>query len=266
MTPERGAMPREAPADRLATRRFDELRAPRARGGLLAESDDGLRAGADRDLNAAPESGLQADVEEVEEAEETEEAESGRAPLSRRMARAGVEWTIIAASAILLAMLIESFFVQAFSIPSGSMAPTLESGDRVMVYKLGYRFGDVGRGDVVVFRMSEGPSYSEDLIKRVVAVGGDTFEIIGGAVYVNDEAIDEPYLAYTAITNPKAPIAHCENPAVAERCVVPPGRLLVLGDNREFSRDGRYFGTIDEDDVVGRAFMKYWPPSSFGPM
>ena len=189
-----------------------------------------------------------------------------RPALSRRAGRALLEWIVIAVCAVVLAMLIEAFFLQAFSIPSSSMAPTLESGDRVMVYKLGYRFHDVGRGDVIVFELSNESSSAQDLIKRVVAVGGDTFEISNGTVSVNGTTLDEPYLEHLNSTYAKAPIAGCAKPAVPHRCVVPEGRLLVLGDNREFSRDGRFFGTIDENAVVGRAFMRYWPPSNFGPM
>ena len=223
-----------------------------------AEQVDGL------DGDAEQVDGLDGDAEHGDGLSQA--AEGKKAPLSKRAGRALLEWVVIAVCAVALAMLIEAFFLQAFSIPSNSMMPTLESGDRVMVYKLGYRLHDVGRGDVIVFHMPDETSQSQDLIKRVIAVGGDTFEISGGRVSINDAQIDEPYLALRDSTFPKAPITGCVDPAVPDRCVVPEGRLLVLGDNREFSRDGRFFGTIDEDTVVGRAFMKYWPPNSFGPM
>ena len=175
-----------------------------------------------------------------------------------------LEWSIVLICAIGLAFVLRAFLVEVFVIPSGSMERTLLIDDRVVVYKLGYRFGDVSRGDVVVFRQPGQSDSADDLIKRVVAVGGDTFEIRDGLVYIDGRRIDEPYLRWPESTDPAGPIHGCVNPAERDRCVVPEGKLLVLGDNRWASRDSRYFGPIDEDTVVGRAFVKIWPPSSLG--
>ena len=175
-----------------------------------------------------------------------------------------LEWSIVLICAIGLAFVLRAFLVEVFVIPSGSMERTLLIDDRVVVYKLGYRFGDVSRGDVVVFRQPGQSDSADDLIKRVVAIGGDTFEIRDGLVYLDGRQIDEPYLRWPESTDPAGPIHGCVNPAERDRCVVPEGKLLVLGDNRWASRDSRYFGPIDEDTVVGRAFVKIWPPSSLG--
>ena len=175
-----------------------------------------------------------------------------------------VEWLVVLVCALGLALLLKAFLVEVFVIPSGSMEPTLMVDNRVVVYKLGYRFRDVNRGDVVVFDSPSQNSGVDDLIKRVVAVGGETFEIREGRVYIDGTLLEEPYLAPGESTFPKAPIRGCMNEPDSLRCEVPQGTVLVLGDSREDSRDSRFFGPIDVDDIVGRAFMKIWPPNDMG--
>lgn len=159
--------------------------------------------------------------------------------------------------AVLVALVIKTFVVQAFKIPSGSMQPTLEIGDRVVVNKLSYDAHDLNRGDVVVFERPEGlpagPDEPKDLIKRVIGLPGDTVVARDGAVYVNDRLLEEPYLPEGTMTyNIDQPIE------------VPEGEVLLLGDNRGSSSDGRVFGTVDVDTVIGRAFMVMWPFSRIG--
>ena len=175
-----------------------------------------------------------------------------------------MEWLVVLVCALGLALLLRAFLVEVFVIPSGSMEPTLMIDDRVVVYKLGYRLHDLNRGDVVVFHKPGQAPDADDLIKRVVALGGETFEIRGSRVYIDDRQLEEPYLARAGSTRPAVPIPGCTNPPDPNRCEVPEGKVLVLGDNREASRDGRYFGPVDVDDVVGRAFMKIWPPNDLG--
>jgi signal peptidase I len=168
----------------------------------------------------------------------------------RRRRRNLVEWVLAIAGALLVAWFIQSQLVQAFVIPSASMEPTLVDRDRVLVNKMA---STMGRGDVVVFRRPPDIAMGEveDLIKRVIAVGGDTVAAIGGVVLVNGEPIEEPYLADGAFTEDFGPVE------------VPAGHLFVLGDNRgpAMSFDSRFFGPIDEDLVVGRAFVVVWPLS-----
>ena len=175
-----------------------------------------------------------------------------------------VEWLVVLVCALGLAFVLKAFLVEVFVIPSSSMEPTLMVKDRVVVYKLGYRFGDVDRGDVVVFHHPGQTAEADDLIKRVVAVAGETFELRNGRVYIDGERLEEPYLEQADSTYPGGPIRGCANAAEPDRCVVPEGKVLVLGDNRRDSRDGRYFGPVDVDTVVGRAFMKIWPPNDLG--
>lgn len=171
---------------------------------------------------------------------------------------------ILVVVALVLALLLKTYVVQAFFIPSGSMLPTLEIGDRLLVSKVGYRFGDVSRGDIVVFHKPDPFHNISDLIKRVIAVGGDTFELKEGYVYINGELLDEPYIRNRGTTFPKEQIQGCNNEATAMLCEVPAGMLLVLGDNREASRDSRYFGVIPEETVIGRAVVTVWPFSNIG--
>ena len=174
------------------------------------------------------------------------------------------EWLVVGVCALGLALLLKAFLVEVFVIPSGSMEPTLMVDNRVVVYKLGYRLHDVNRGDVIVFRQPGQAADADDLIKRVVALGGETFEIRGTQVYIDGAELEEPYLPPAGSTHPTVPIPGCVNDPEPDRCVVPEGKLLVLGDNRPDSRDGRYFGPIDADTVVGRAFFKLWPPNDLG--
>ena len=175
-----------------------------------------------------------------------------------------------------LALLIKTFLVQAFYIPSESMLPTLEIGDRVLVNKVVYRLHPPERGDVIVFEDPQGlevdrtwwaglwhwvteglgftASPEKDFIKRVVAVPGETIEIRRCVVYVDGRRLNEPYV------NPASP-GSCEFSPTR----VPEDSLFVMGDNRGNSRDSRFgLGFIPYDRVVGRAFVTIWPPSRVG--
>ncbi|MFN0090961.1 MAG: signal peptidase I, partial [Acidimicrobiales bacterium] len=171
--------------------------------------------------------------------------------------RTVLEWCAVLAGALVVALVLKSFLFQAFLIPSESMTPTLEVSDRVLVNKLSYRLHGVERGDVVVFRrppsevVEGGPN--DDLIKRVVGLPGDMVEIRDSSVFVNGQKLDEPYLAESLrYSDPNGETVH----RVAEH------EVFVMGDNRSNSRDSRFFGPIDQDLIVGRAFLKVWPPSS----
>ena len=168
-------------------------------------------------------------------------------------ARNLVEWLVILGGALALALIVKTFLFQAFFIPSPSMVPTLEVHDRVLVNKLSYKLHDVNRGDVVVFeRPPNDTGTIRDLIKRVVAVGGDTIESKGNTLYVNDQPVKEPYVKTENIGT-----------AVSRR-TIPEGQVFVMGDNRTNSSDSRVFGPIDQDRIVGRAFVKIWPLGALG--
>ncbi|NLG67022.1 MAG: signal peptidase I [Actinobacteria bacterium] len=159
------------------------------------------------------------------------------------------EIVLIVAAAFVLALLIQHFLVKPFGIPSESMEPTLLKGDRVLVNRLAYRFGEPQRGDIVVFRP---PMGNEDYIKRIVAVGGDTVAVHDGRLYVNGEPQSEPYIKEQQLLGQ------------FEEVEVPEGSCFMMGDNRNNSGDSRVFGSVKKSAVVGKAFLIYWPLSHLG--
>ena len=161
-----------------------------------------------------------------------------------------LSWVRLLGVALVAALLVRTFLVQVFSIPSESMLPTLEKGDRVAVERLSDRFGEVERGDVVVFHRPPTSSIEPSvhyLIKRVVGVPGDTLEARGGVVYVNGTPEVNPHLMPGALTE-DLPLQR-----------VPLGSYFLMGDNRENSGDSRIFGPVKKDLVVGRALVRLWP-------
>lgn len=175
----------------------------------------------------------------------------------RSLRRTVLEWAGVIGGGIIIALVIEAFLVQAFWIPSASMSTTLNVGDRVLVNKLSYRLHDVHRGDVIVFERpsntSPGSEDIKDLIKRVIAVGGDTIEARDQLVYVNDERVDESEYLDSGTPTDNLP-----------RQTIPEGHVFVMGDNRTDSEDSRVFGPIDEDRIVGRAFVRVLPIGDIG--
>lgn len=194
--------------------------------------------------------------------------------------------------AFIIAVLIKTFLVQAFYIPSESMAPTLLVRDRVLVEKLSYRFGDPERRDVIVFaRDVVGPApdvpwpqdaqnflrellglptgAEQDYIKRIVGMGGDVISYRGDprTLVVNGEVVDEPYV-FGGNDRTSTPITRrdCRRMELIPDeggCRVPEGTVFVMGDNRASSEDSRIFGPIAEDKIVGRAFVILWPIGRF---
>jgi len=159
-----------------------------------------------------------------------------------------VEWVVIAGGALLVAFVIKTFLLQAFYIPSLSMAPTLKVNDRVLVNKLSYDLHAVHRGDVVVFESppNEG-SDIKDLIKRVIGLPGETVESRDGHIVINGKVLKESYLGPDVFTGP------------VEKITIPPDHYWVMGDNRPNSRDSRFFGAIPKSLIIGRAFVRVWP-------
>jgi len=174
-----------------------------------------------------------------------------------------VEWALVIGGAVALAVIVKIVLLQAFYIPSASMYPTLQKGDRVLVNKLSYKLHDVNRGDIVVFERppSETATNIPDLIKRVVGLPGEEIVITEGHVYVDGNLLDEPYLPEGVTSSTENAPLKCTQ---EDPCVVPEGDVWVMGDNRNDSKDSRYFGPIDEDTIVGRAFVVVWPLNRIG--
>lgn len=189
------------------------------------------------------------------------------------------EYAVLALVAVVLASLIRAFVGLAFYIPSPSMVPTLKINDRVLVSRVTYRIRDPRRSDIVVF---DNPDFSgpkenaftrplrsvfelvgarqrkdRHFIKRIIALPGETVEIKDGSVWINDERLAEPWL-------PKAVTTEWPE---GEKLTVPKNSYWVMGDNRDDSRDSRYFDTthfVKRSAIIGPAVLRVWPPSRFG--
>ncbi|MDO5107084.1 MAG: signal peptidase I [Coriobacteriaceae bacterium] len=169
----------------------------------------------------------------------------------------GIFFTILLA--IVLTFVIRTFAIDSYEIPSGSMEQTIQIGNRVIGEKVTYRFRDPVPGEIVTFdRQQDGKKVI--LIKRVIAVGGQTIDLVDGAVYVDGVKLDEPYVGNLP-TYPLKP----DNPSIviSYPYTVPEGYIWVMGDNRVNSRDSRAIGPIPVEDVNSRAVLIFWPPEDF---
>ena len=207
----------------------------------------------DRITGAAPSQFFEL-LPEWEGVDEDVFASGANVPPHKSPMRQALEWGAVIVGALVAALIIKTFLFQAFFIPSGSMEETLQIGDRVLVNKLSYRFGDIDRGDIIVFHKpdSAGESEVDDFIKRVIGLPGETLRSLDGVVFIDGRPLEEPYLEPDTLTNQLNEIT------------IPDGFLFVMGDNRGSSRDSRFFGPIPADSIVGEAFVRLWPLGSFG--
>ncbi len=167
--------------------------------------------------------------------------------------RAFLDWIVVVAVALLVAFLVRTFVLAHFVVEGSSMHSTLETGDRVFVNKLSYRLHNPNRGDVVVLHEVTGAS-ERDLIKRVIGLPGETIAMANCEVTIDGRTLDEPYLDPEVVTSSDCGL---DFPPV----LVPENHVFVMGDNRGGSQDSRAIGPIDENDLVGRAFVVFWPTS-----
>jgi signal peptidase I len=162
-----------------------------------------------------------------------------------------LEWLVVIVVAVGAALIVRAYVLQQFAVSGTSMYSTLHDGDRVLVNKLSYRLHDPRRGDVVVLKTIESMG-ERDLIKRVVALPGETVEYRNCVLYIDGKTLVEPYLDPEVVTPD-----HCGGGQVA--LTIPADHVFVLGDNRGGSKDSRDLGPIDYDDIIGRAFVVIWP-------
>jgi signal peptidase I len=188
-----------------------------------------------------------------------------------------IELPLIVAVAILMALAIQALLIKPFRIPTGSMLPTLEEEQRVLVDRVSFRFSEPETGDVVVFHPPLGSEQGRpcgvqrpldqpcaeptdepsdtNYIKRVVGVPGDELSVIDGLVYINGQPLDEPYV------KPNQTCGICNLP---KEITIPPGHFFMMGDNRGASADSREWGPVPEEWIVGNAFFTYWPLPRIG--
>ncbi|MFO7919012.1 MAG: signal peptidase I [Anaerolineae bacterium] len=153
--------------------------------------------------------------------------------------------------ALIIVLVVNVFLAQATRVEGQSMEPNLHDNQRLIIEKVTYRFRAPERGDIVVLRPPQ--KSSEPLIKRVVGLPGERLEIHDGRVYVDDELVDEPYLNQPTV-------------GTLDPILIPEEHVFVMGDNRRASNDSRAFGVVAFDDIIGRAWLRYWPPTEIGPI
>jgi signal peptidase I len=178
--------------------------------------------------------------------------ESGRTPLLTKLWHAWGENIQILIVALILAFLIRTFIAEPRFIPSASMVPTLQLGDRLVVEKISYRLHPPQRLDIAVFKVppqlqQDGYRSDQAFIKRVIGIPGDRIAIQHGRLYVNEQPLTEPYIA--------------ELPKIEElpTVTVPPRQLFMMGDNRNNSNDSRYWGFLPLENVIGKAIFRFFP-------
>ncbi|MCU1363032.1 MAG: signal peptidase [Acidimicrobiaceae bacterium] len=189
----------------------------------------------------------------LDQLEPTDESPELKARKSRR--RGVLEWIIVLIVAVTLSFLVRTFVAQEYFVPSGSMTPTLDIGDRILVNKLSVDFGTVNIGDIVVFKAP--PAVKEvcdddiaDLVKRVIGVPGDTLYSRGNTIYVNGKPLAQKWTVYKAIGS--VPI---------KRITLKKNMYFMMGDNHAGSCDSRSWGPVPHSDLIGKVFMKVWPLS-----
>jgi signal peptidase I len=176
--------------------------------------------------------------------------------------RAAIEWTAIIIIAVLVSFLMRTFAFQTFYIPSGSMEPTLQIGDRIIVNKLSVTFGAINVGDVVVFKAPPAENCGEpvtDLVKRVIGTPGDSLKSKGNTIYLENlsqhvawHALDEKWTHTEPLGPPITPITLKKN------------QYFMMGDNHSDSCDSRMWGPVPRRDIIGKAFVRIWPLSRIG--
>jgi len=184
------------------------------------------------------------------------ETSPDQAPRSRE--RRLVEWLVIVALAVAASVLVRTYVAQTFFIPSASMEPTLNVGDRILVSKLATEFGSVHIGEILVFKTPPGELAAcggpvvPYLVKRVIGLPGDHLTSRGNTVYVNGHALEQRWSHLTPLGT------------AIGRVTVPTGHYFMMGDNRFISCDSRYWGPLNAKLVVGEAVLRFWPVSHFG--
>ena len=197
----------------------------------------------------------------------TPEVASASVPRRKKSTRRTlIEWLVVIIAALLASLVMRVYVIQTYFIPSASMEPTLQIGDRIIVSKMSLDFGSIHQGDIIVFKAppSEHCGTSvPDLVKRVIALPGQTISLSKkGYVYINGTKLDETWLPEskqgTTYPGPTGTTYSLNSPYK-----VPANHYFMMGDNRSDSCDSRYWGPIPRSDVVGRAFLRIWPLSRF---
>ena len=176
----------------------------------------------------------------------------------RSTKRSIIEWVVVVGVALVLALVVRTFLFQTFYIPSGSMEPTLQIGDRIIVSKLSYHFHSVNRGDIIVFHAPPAEATAcadtevKDLVKRVIGLPGETISSVGNTVLINGKPLAQPWFPAT----PHGPPIQTTH--------IPANSYFVMGDNRTDSCDSRSWGLLPQGNIIGHVVFRIWPISQIG--
>ncbi|MGI6449355.1 MAG: signal peptidase I [Desulfitobacteriia bacterium] len=162
-----------------------------------------------------------------------------------------MEWVVIIAVAFVLSIVIRNFVIDTRIVPTGSMLPTIQLQDRLIVDRIFYKFDSFQRGDIIVFEAPESAQEDLDLVKRLIGLPGEKVEIKNGKVFINDQALYEPYIRETPDYD-YGPVT------------VPPNSYFMLGDNRRESKDSHIWGFLPKDKILGKVWVRYWPLDKIG--
>ncbi len=169
----------------------------------------------------------------------------------KKYLRTILEWGILIVVAWVLSFGIRTYLIDTRIVPTGSMLPTIQLQDRLIFDKVFYKNKPLQRGDIIMFTAPEGSGEHDDLVKRIIGLPGDTLEVREGKVWINGEAIEEPYL--------KAAPEYEYGPIQ-----IPEGAYLVFGDNRNNSKDSHVWGFVPEENIEGKVLLRYWPLERWG--
>jgi signal peptidase I len=176
--------------------------------------------------------------------------------------RAMIEWAAIIVIAVLVSFLMRTFAFQTFYIPSGSMEPTLQIGDRIIVNKLSVTFGTINVGDVVVFKAPPAENCGEpvtDLVKRVIGIPGDSLKSKGNTIYLKNASQHVGWHALREKWTHTEPLGQAITPITLKK-----NQYFMMGDNHSDSCDSRMWGPVPRSDIIGKAFVRIWPFSRIG--
>lgn len=162
--------------------------------------------------------------------------------------------TVVIALAIFVVIYL--FLVQPHQVKGSSMFPNFIDGEYILTDKISSRFEEFKRGDVIVFKAPR--DHEVDFIKRIIGLPGDVLKVSGGKVYINDQLLKEDYLPKDYVTNPGVFMRNNDN------VIVPPNQYAALGDNRNHSSDSREWGFVKKEEIIGKAWLRYWPISQMG--
>lgn len=212
-------------------------------------------------------SAMEGDEDQVGDAVPPGESPTPEAAAEGKSNRWIIELVLVVVVAVVVAFLLRTFVIATYSIPSGSMEPTLKVGDRIIVNKLSYDVHGVDRGNIVVFSTPPkedcaGPPVA-DLVKRVIGLPGETISLSGGNVFINGRAIAERWLPASE-KGRTYPGPSPEAYSLHHSFHIPHGDVYVMGDNRTLSCDSRYWGPIAESTIVGKVDLRIWPLSRLG--